>query len=203
MDIKEKKGALAIARTLLALCIIYMIGFYILKFIFPEYLLLAITDENVLKAGAFIESNETYILIHKLLSTFITLYLFACASKGSFALRKRDFIYIIGAVALSKIASSYLPNFYVHISTSCMFLVAWLCGGKISYTTITFVVHGFMSQMLFDIRGFGSIIFKINSASAIVLSLEGWVWLILFGLVFYLMERKRNGLSTTLPKQKC
>ena len=66
MDIKEKKGALAIARTLLALCIIYMIGFYILKFIFPEYLLLAITDENVLKAGVFIESNETYILIHQL-----------------------------------------------------------------------------------------------------------------------------------------
>ena len=203
MEVKEKKenkGALAIARTLLVLCIVYMIGFYVLKYIFPEYLLLAITDENVLKVGTFIESNEAYILIHKLLSSLVTFYLFACASKGSFSLRKRDMFYIICAVVICKLASSYLPNLYVHISTSCMFLVAWLCKGKIGYTTITFVTHGFLSQMLFDIRGFGSIVYKINTASAIVLSLECWIWLILFGLLFYLVERKKNGLCTTLSK---
>ena len=200
MEVKEKKenkGALAIARTLLVLCIVYMIGFYVLKYIFPEYLLLAITDENVLKVGTFIESNEAYIVIHQLLLSFVTFFLFVCASKGSFKLRTRDFWYIIIAVVLCKVISIYFVELYVHVSTSCMFLLAWLCKGKLGYTTITFTTHGLLSQFLTQIRGFGSIVYKLNTASAIVLTLECWIWLILFGIVFYLMER-RNELRATI-----
>lgn len=201
MEVKEKKenkGGLAIARTLLVLCIVYMIGFYVLKFIFPEYLLLAITDDNVLKVGAFIESSTATLHIYQVLSSFITFYLFVCASKGGFKLRKRDFWYILIAVVICKAVNMFVPELYVHTSTSAMFLLAWLCKGKLGYTTITFVTHGFLSQFLFSIRGFGSLIYKINIASGFIMSLECFAWLILFGLLFYLLEKKNGRNSTTI-----
>lgn len=200
MEVKEKKeskGALAVARTLLVLCIVYMIGFYVLKFIFPEYLLLAITDDNVLKVGAFIESSTATLHLYQVLSSFISFYLFVCASKGGFKIRTRDFWYILIAVVICKVIAMFLPELYVHTSTSCMFLLAWLCKGKLGYTTITFVTHGFLSQFLTQIRGFGSIVYKINIASGLVLSFECYMWLILFGLLFKLLENK-NGNSSTI-----
>ena len=45
-----------IAKTMLILCIVYIVAFYILKFIFPEQLLLVVTDPNILKVGQFLES---------------------------------------------------------------------------------------------------------------------------------------------------
>lgn len=194
------KSSIAIARTLLVLCIVYMVGFYILKFIFPEHLLLAIADDNVLRVGKFIESSTTTLHLYQVLSSFLTFYLFVCASKGSFKLRKRDFWYILIAVVVCKAINMFLPELYVHSSTSAIFLLSLFCKGKLGYTTITFVTHGFLSQFLTQIRGFGSIVYKINIASGLVLSFECFIWLILFGLLFYLMEKKNGRNSTTIHK---
>lgn len=40
-----------IAKTMLVLCVVYLIGFYILKFIFPELLLLSITSPIMIRLG--------------------------------------------------------------------------------------------------------------------------------------------------------
>ena len=76
-----------VARTLLILCIVYIVGFYILKFAFPEKLILVITDPNILQFGEFIESSPVYLEIYYILSTYLTFYLFASASSGRFKSR--------------------------------------------------------------------------------------------------------------------
>ena len=187
-----------IARTMLVLCGLYIVGFYVLKFAFPEKLLLAITDPNILRFGEFIESNQIFTYIYYALSTGLTFYLFMCASKGSFKMKKYAVVSMLGAVAIYFVVSYFKPEFEVHTVTSLMFVLAWINGGKLKYAVPTFVVHGFLSQLLFAIRGFDTIIYKINIASGLVLSLECYVWLLLFGLLFYLTERQNVKNSTTI-----
>ena len=190
-----------IAKTMLTLCIIYMVGFYILKFIFPDYLLLVVTDPNILKFGQFIESSIIVKIAYWLITGFTTFYLFTSASKGSFKLKWYEILYVLGATIINILITTYLPDLMVHTSTSLMFILAWLCKGKLSYSTITFVIHGFLSQFLFSIRGFETVIMQINTASGLILTIEGYVWMIILGLVFYLREKK-NGIHTTTISQQ-
>lgn len=191
-----------IAKTLLTLSIIYIVGFYVIKFIFPDFLLLQITDPNVLNFGKFVESSPVYLEIYYCLSSFLTFYLFVCASRGSFKINWKHLIYLVVAVVINELVGIFLPKLLVQTSTSLMFLLALLCKGKLSYTAISFVIHGYLSQFLFSIRGFDTIMPYINIASGFVLSLECYAWLILLALVFYLKEKKdyvKN--SATISKQ--
>ncbi len=192
---------LKVARTMLILCIVYIVGFYILKFAFPEHLLLTITDPTILKFGEFLQSWTGYLHIAQVLSSILTYYLFICACRGSFKLKWFEFLYILAATVICKLVNSYLPEFYVHTSTCCMLLLGYLCKGKLLYVIVSFTIHGFLSQLLFTIRGFETVISQINYASALVLAIEGWVWLTLLGLVFYLKEKKNGRMVTTIPQQ--
>lgn len=191
---------LKVARTMLILCIVYIAGFYILKFAFPEQLLLTITDPGILKFGEFLQSHAAILYIYQILSTFLTFYLFTSASKATFKMKWYELLYILGASVICKLVAQFIPDYYVHISTTCMFALAVLCKGKLLYATISFGIHGILSQLLFVIRGFETVITLINVASALVLSIECWVWMILLALIFYLKENK-NGLRSTISQQ--
>lgn len=185
-----------VAKTLLILCIVYIVGFYILKFAFPEKLILVITDPNILQFGKFIESNAVYLEIYYILSTYLTFYLFASASSGRFKKKWYELIIIAVAVTINELVSIYMPNLMVQTSTSLMLLVALLCKGNLLYTTITFIIHGYLSQFLFQIRGFDTIIYETNVATSFVLSSEGYIWLVICGLVSFLTDQN-NGESTS------
>lgn len=190
-----------IARTMLSLFIAYILGFYLLKFIFPEQLLFVITDPNILAFGDFIQSKTTYLHIYQVVSSYLTFYLFVCASRAKFKLKWQEALYILAGVVICKAVNMFAQEFYVHTSTCVMLILAWLCKGKLGYTVTSFTIHGTLSQFLFSIRGFDTIIYKINIASGFVLSLEGFAWLLILALVFYLKENENGRNSTTIPKQ--
>lgn len=191
-----------IARTMLVLCGLYIVGFYILKFVFPDKLLLIVVDPNILQIGALIDGNPIYLHICNIITTFITFYLFVCASRGSFKLNWKDLILLIAGVAINKCVAEFLPELYTHTSISIMLLLAMFCNGKKEYFVPAFVIYGFAEQFLLSIRGFETIIVKMNSASAIVLMLECWVWLVMFALLFYLMEKRNGTVGSPLSRER-
>lgn len=189
-----------IAKTMLALCIVYIIGFYVLKFIFPEYLLLAITDESLLHFGKVVESWTGYVHIVQFATTFITLYLFACASSARFKIKWIELVYLLVGTALTNLVLYLAPELYTHTSISIMLIMAMLFKGKLAYTVISFTLHGFLSQFLFSIRGFETIIMHINAISGVMMTIECWVWLVLVGIIFYLKEKNNGRILSTLSK---
>lgn len=192
---------LKIAKTLLVLSILYIVGFYVIKFIFPDFLLLQITDPNILNFGRFVESNKIFLFAYYGITGFITFYLFLSASRGSFKINLKDLIIIILCNIVNILVTTFLPDLMVHTSTSLMFILSWLCKGKIQYAVPTFVTYGYCSQFLFSIRGFETIITKINVASSLVMGLECWMWMFLFAILFYLKEKKNGLCSTTIYEQ--
>lgn len=189
-----------IAKTFLILSCVYMAIFYVIKFAFPQYLLLQITDPNIVAFGKFIGGSKILTFIFTLITNYITFYLFACSSRGSFKINKMEFLYIFVCALINKVVGMFLPSLAVHTSTSLLFVLAILCKGNFVYTTISFIVYGYASQFLLTIRGFETIIQFVSVATGVVLGVECWVWLIIFTLIFKIREEKKYGLRTTLHR---
>ena len=186
-----------IAKTMLILCVVYLVGFYILKFILPSVLLQTITNPTILRLGEFMSKYKIFELIFKTLSSFIVIFLFTCASCGKFKFTCLEIVYIACGTIACRIVAVFVPTFYTHTSTAMMFIVAMLCKGKLSYATISFTIHGYLSMFLFEIKGFESVVLFINNISGFMLALEGYFWLILLATLFNIKENK-NGLVTTI-----
>lgn len=185
-----------IAKTLLILCVSYIVGYYILKFIFPEQLLLVVTDPNIIRLGTFVQSNIIVENIFRILTSFITYYLFSCACTGRFKFKWYEFLIILAFAIISRLCAIYLTNLYTHTSISIMLLLPTILKGKLLYTSTSFILHGYLSQFLFSIRGFETILTHYNLVSGIVLMIEGFVWLIILTIVFNLKEDKNGSIAT-------
>lgn len=189
-----------IAKTMLILCVVYLIGFYVLKFIFPGLLLQTITSPTMLKLGKFINRWKGWVYVIDILGSCLTFYLFTCAGCGRFNLLKKEYFFIFSIVALNLLVYYLLPQLYTHTSIALMFISVCLCKGKLLYATISFTLHGFLSQFLLSIRGFETIITvenALNGFTTLLLCLEMYVWLTLLALLFYFKENKKNGCSVS------
>lgn len=194
-----------IAKTMLILCIVYLVAFYILKFFFPEMLLQAITSPTLLRLGEVINTWIGWSVLVDIIGTTITYYLFTCACCGNFKYTKIQIAYIFSTITLSLLFYYFLPDLYTNSTISLMFISGMLCNGKLQYATISFTIHGFLSQFLLSIRGFDTIIVqmsKIGTLSGIVLGTEMYVWLLLLAILFYFKENKNGCNMSSLSQQK-
>ena len=184
-----------VSKTMLILCVVYLLGFYVLKFFFPEILLQSITSPTILTLGKFINSWIGFEYIIGLICSFATLYLFACASSGNFKLSKISLIVISVATILITLVLDLLPELYTHTSIVLMFACAVAQKGKLSYATISFALHGYLSQFLLSIRGFETIIIQISEIgllSSLILGFEMYVWLVLLAIIFNIKEKENE-----------
>lgn len=183
---------------MLGLCIGYLVVFYILKFFFPELLIQVIASPALIRLGEFISIWVGFEYIVSGITLYITFYLFACASSGIFKHRWWKHLMILGFVIVESIIFDFLPELYTHTSISLMLITALVCKGNLSYTVISFTIHGYLSQFLASIRGFETIFTYINAVSGILLNLEAFVWLISLSIMFYLKESNNGKVCTPL-----
>ena len=191
-----------IAKTMLGLCVGYLLVFYVLKFFFPELLLQVIASPTLIRLGEFISIWVGFEYIVMSITLYITYYLFACASSGKFKFGWKFHLIIGIAIVISHIFADFLPELYTHTTTSIMLILSVLAKGNIKYTTISFVIHGYMSQFLLAIRGFETVLVYVNAVSGILFNLEVDVWLILLSTVFYFKENKNGKICAPLYKQE-
>ena len=146
-------------------------------------------------------SWKGYELIFMTISTFVCLYLFGCASSGHFKFKWWQFCIILGCAIANTVFVVFLPNLYTHTSICLMFVVAVVCKGKLLYSTLSFSLHGYLSQFLTSIRGFETVIIYINPISGFLIALESYVWLTLLAIIFNIKENKNERLGTPVCKQ--
>lgn len=182
-----------IAKTMLGLSIAYLIAFYVLKFIFPEILLQTITHPTLIRLGEFMNQYPFTIVIFQFISSSLTFYLFACASSGKFKFHYIQLIFLGTIIVANNVIYYVLPELYTHTCTSLMLLSAVVAKGNLKYATISFVLHGYLSQFLFTIKGFETVVMFVNPLSGFVFSTEANLWLILLSLIFYFKENNKNG----------
>ena len=190
-----------VAKTSLILCIIYLAVFYVMKFFFPELLVQTISSPTLIRLGDFVSIWIGFDYIISGITLGATLYLFSCACSARFILNKIEWVAILVLVVVNSLVFDFLPELYTHTSISSMLGMAWLCKGKISYTAITFIIHGYLTQFLLAIRGFETVMHYFNPVSGLLIHLEGFVWLALLGIIFHLKEKNNGQVSSPLREQ--
>lgn len=183
---------------MLCLCIGYLVVFYILKFFFPELLIQVIASPTLIRLGEFISIWVGFEYIVRMLSNFVVFYLFACASSGKFKFKLWNYGIILLFVIICTLVLDFLPDLYTHTSICLMFITAVICKGKLVYATISFTIHGYLSQFLLSIRGFETIYHCLTPVSGLLINLEGFVWLSLLGIIFYFKENKNGSIFTSI-----
>jgi hypothetical protein len=191
-----------IAKTMLGLCVGYLAIFYVLKFFFPELLIQVIASPTLIRLGEFIGVWVGFEYFLRMLSNYIVFYLFGCASSGNFKLRKWNFAIIFLFVVLCTLVLDYLPELYTHTSICLMFITALICKGKLVYATISFTIHGYLSQFLASIKGFHTITHYFTPVSGLLINLEVDVWMILLAIIFNLKEKNNGTVCTPLSQQE-
>lgn len=188
-----------IAKTMLCLCSGFLFAFYIIKFFFPTILLQTISSPTLIALGDFISIWKGFEYIITSITLFVTIYLFSVASCGNFKLKWWQLLSLLGVVVIENLVFDFLPSLYTHTSISVMFVSALICKGKLLNTTISFVLHGYLSNFLTSIKGFETVIMYINPISGLLINLEGIFWLLLLAIIFYIKEQNENGkVSSTL-----
>lgn len=185
---------------MLGLCIGYLVFFYILKFFFPELLIQVIASPALISLGISISKYKFLTIFIMLSCSYLTFSLFAFASSGRFKFAWYEFVIIGAFMLVNCLITIFLPELYTHTSTASMLLIAVIVKGKLSYTAISFTIHGYLSQFLMSIRGFETIIVQIQQSgvlSSFVMCLEIYVWLVLLAIIFYFKENKKYGNNGT------
>lgn len=191
-----------IAKTMLGLCVGYLLVFYVLKFFFPELLIQVIANPTLIRLGEFISIWIGFEYILSGITLYITFYLFACASSGKFKHEWWKHLTIFGFVVVESVICDLLPELYTHTSISLMLITAVICKGNLIYTTISFTIHGYLSQFLLAIRGFETVLVYVNAVSGVLFNLEAFVWMISLSVMFYLKENNYGKICTPLHRQE-
>lgn len=182
-----------VAKTMLALCTVYLAIFYILKYFFPDVFLLQVSNPGVLKFGNLVQNHIVLLYLYYTVSTGLTYYLYNCACCGRFKFKIREIVYLAVATVSSIVVSHFVSTAgYTHIATCLMLILPLLCKGSFRNTVLAFVIHGTLSQMLFKIRGFEEVIGYVNIASGFLLSTDCYIWLVLLATIHYLKEEKHE-----------
>lgn len=182
-----------IAKTGLVLCVVYLVAFYIIKFIFPQILIQTISSPTLIRLGEVMKTYPFVEYVFRLISNFVVLYLFACSGSGKFKFKLWQFIVILICDIINNIVIVFLPELYTHTSIVTMLVCALVCKGNLLYVTISFSIHGYLSQFLLSIRGFETIMIYFNAISGFLIALEIDVWLLLLAIIFNIKENKKYG----------
>ena len=177
--------------AMLILSVSFLVGMYVLKIFFPQEFMMGIQNEKLIAVGNYIDNHRWLFCICGGLTSFVTYYLYCCACSHRLWLRWYEILIILIVVVLIKVINFYDMNMATIISwTNFVFLPA-LFKGYIKTTAIVFTVHSVLQGLSLNIRGFTMYLASTNFITMLLLSIDMYLWLILFYILFN-YKRKEN-----------
>ena len=181
-----------ILRTMIALVIIFLLSLYILKIFFPEQFTIVVQNENIIQIGKYIDNNLWAYYISGIITSFITYWLYLCASCNKWYLNWKEIILVIIAIALTMISSSIDNNLYIAITYISFILLPFIFKADFKSTTIMFSIHLLSQFLTLSIRDLTAYIVDSNSLVILVSTFDCYLWLLLGYLYFNLIKKENK-----------
>lgn len=170
--------------SMLSLCVLFLVGLYFLKTFFPQEFAMQITNERFVSVGNFVDSHVALKIVCTYITSFVTYYLYLCAVCEQKTLKLKQIGFVLLAITGSILVEKFALRFLTHYSTMAMFGLPLLFKGKFDKTFIVFSVHGISQVLSLGIRGIMLNIGAFNFTIGLAMTLECYLWLLLFYLIF-------------------
>ena len=169
----------------LVLVVVFLCAMYVGKIFFPEDFVLLVENERLLKIGRFIDSHPLVYYICCFATSFITYYLYCCAVSNRTRLNWKECLIVLASVIASRLVSFIDMNLATHISITLFFVLPCVTKGDIKKCAVVYTIHGLSQMLSLSIRDLP--LYFTNEQtflSGILMTLECYLWLVLFYLIY-------------------
>lgn len=178
---------------MIILCWIFLIAFVLLKTIpqLANHFAIAINNENIVKAGHFIDNHiwlERAIYFGFTLATY-HFYLCACCHKWHLTLIQ--YLIIFAILIPMQFANIYIPTVACYLNFVLMFTIPYFLKADYRTVMIIFATHTLGQLAISYIRSEALLCVDINFLSQTIMLIDMYVWLLLYYLYSNLYKEKK------------
>lgn len=178
---------------------VILVGLYIIKLIFPDFIIGVAETPTIVEIGEYIDNNIWAYYLFNFITSFIILYFYCCACCRVKFLNGLDILFVIMAIALSYLIEICLPSFsFVYNNIMYIALPLVLVATHktkdfgVFYSTATcFIVTSVAQVLSLYIRDISTLVSYPNSATYFILLIDAYIWNILL-YCFYNFKRRNN-----------
>ena len=178
-----------VLKTMIALVVIFLSAFYVLKIFFPEQFVLCIENAKLVEIGNYIDSHKWSYYLFGVITSFTTYWLYLCAVCRKWYLNWWQILIVLGVIGGSIGLSFYDATLTASFGVLSMIVLPLLFKADYRATLIVFSVHYLSQTLTLKIRNLPLYIAYYNSLSFLFLTLEMFMWLFLFYLYYNYKEK--------------
>lgn len=153
---------------------------YLCKIFFTKEYAMVVQNDRFVEFGAFVDSHKWLRFILSVVTSFIAYWLFLCASCHKKYLSLLECLYILGMISIYRLVGLWDYN----LSSSIMYVsfpvLLLLCKADMKYGAMVYTFHILAQTLSVSIRGLLIYLISVNYITVFFLSVETYLWLILF-----------------------
>lgn len=174
-----------------------LVFFYIAKLFFPQWIIGVAETPRLIEIGNYIDNSIPLTLLTNELIGLIFGYIYFCACLQVPKLDRKGFIIFltfVTALVLSPLIDFTFYTIFNYVNILFTPLLIALVSKRFNYkivmsTVICFIVDIGTQLLSIQIRDLTQMVHNINTATMLVLCIDGYIWRIL--LYFYFNEKRR------------
>ena len=173
-----------VLKTMVALVMIFLCAFYVLKIFFPEQFIMVIENEHLVKVGAYVDTHLWLYIMVSSVTSFITYWMYLCAVNKKWYLNWKELVAVLVVIAVTQTLYSFESTINL---ASGICIIAMIClpligGAKLKDVALVFSFN-YLAQLLSTlIRSLPMLLTNVNFMTIFLMTLEQYFWLLLFYL---------------------
>lgn len=184
----------------LILFVAILIAFYIAKIFFPQFIVGVAEIPSIVAFGNYIDSHLwAYYLFDGIIS-FISAFIYVCACLRKSKLSIKSIISIIIVNCILYLFSAFAPLQYMNMNYVSFLFMPFICGvldkaiSKETFisTSICFCIDITAQVFSMFIRDITTMAVQFNSATFLILLIDGLIWRFLLYSYFNYKNKKEN-----------
>lgn len=184
----------------LILIITILLVLNIAKWFFPEFVIEVAQTPQIVKFGQYVDTHKWAWYLFSIFNSFILSWFYCCACLRKKYLNIKDIVVTLIFIGLTYVFLEYLPQQYVGLSLIIQIIHPMVLAiisknqdYKVLYSTgICFAVNNICQLFSLEIRGLINLITQYNIATFTMLSIDGYIWIILLYFLFNFKYKESN-----------
>lgn len=184
----------------LILCCGVLVFLYLVKLIFPEFVVGVAELPSIVSIGNYIDTHKWAYYVFYTITSFISGYFYCCASCRIKKFKLKHVFVVLSHILINFLIEAFLFEYYVFVNTLttllCPLIICYMekfTSIKYFYSTIIcFTIHTLSQVLSLEIRDIGAIVTSANSATYFILLIDLYFWQILLYNYYNFKEAKNE-----------